>query len=98
MKRIFFLMVLASAGCLHVQAVGPLAEAFPHKPSPKDAPVPEPVIRQAGKPTPPALYVTPAEITNANAAEAVKRLQQELETDRRSLEAMPVYSEVSKVK
>lgn len=98
MKRIFFLMVLASAGCLHVQAVGPLAEAFPSKPRAKDSGTLEPVIRQAGKPTPPALYVTPGEVTSANAADAAKRLQQELETDRRSLEAMPVYSEVSKVK
>jgi hypothetical protein len=98
MKRLLFIMMAASTGCMHIEAVGPLAEAFPNKASLKDAPLPEPIVKQAGKPTPPALYVTPAEITSANAAEAVKRLQQELDTDRRSLEAMPKYSEVSKVK
>jgi hypothetical protein len=98
MKRLLLLLLLANAGCLHVQPVGPLAEMFPQKPRPKDEPVPEPVVRQAPKPTLPALYVTPGEITTANAVEAAKRLQQELETDRRSLEAMPKYSEVSVVK
>ena len=44
------------------------------------------------------VYVTPGEVTPANAADAAKRLQQELETDRRSMEAMPKYREVSVVK
>lgn len=98
MKRLLLLLVILNAGCMHVTPLGPLADAFPQKPVPKDAAVPEPIVRQAGKPTPPALYVTPGEITSANAADAAKRLIQELETDRRSLEAMPKYSEVSVVK
>lgn len=96
MKRILILLVFACAGCLNIRPLGPLADAFPPKPVEEAAP--EPVVRQAGKPTPPALYVTPGEITAANALEAAKRLQQELDTDRRSLEAMPKYSEVSVVK
>ena len=44
------------------------------------------------------MYVTPGEITATNADEAMKRLQQELETDRRSTEAMPRYAEISIVK
>lgn len=98
MNRLLLMLMILNAGCLNVRPVGPLADAFPPKPVEQDAPVPEPVVRQAGKPTPPALYVTPGEITTTNAAEAAKRLIQELETDRRSLEAMPKYSEVSAVK
>lgn len=98
MTRALLLIMLANLGCMNVRPVGVLADALP-TPKPKvETVVPEPVVRQAGKPTPPALYVTPGEITAANAAEAAKRLQQELDTDRRAMEAMPQYSEVSTVK
>ena len=98
MKRYLLLALLSTTGCLHVQPIGPLADEFPRKAAVKEEAVPEPIVRQAGKPTPPSLYVTPAEITPANAADAAKRLQQELDTDRRTLDAMPKYSEVSIVK
>jgi hypothetical protein len=100
MTRALLLLLLLQTGCAHIQPVGPLADALPQRAKVKeiDDSVPEPVVRQAPKPTPPALYITPAEITSANAADAAKRLQQELETDRRALEAMPKFSEVSKVK
>lgn len=98
MMRIILLMVAACSGCMHIQPIGPLAETLGTRQALPEAPDPEPIIRQAGKPTPPALYVTPGEITAATAADAAKRLQQELDTDRRALEAMPVYSEVSNVK
>jgi hypothetical protein len=44
------------------------------------------------------VYVTPSEVTPTNVDEALKRLNQELETDRRTMEAMPRYAEVSKPK
>ena len=66
MKPILLLMIVASAGCLHVQPIGPFADPAAAKKA-VDESVPEPVVRQAGKPTPPALYVTPGEITSANA-------------------------------
>jgi hypothetical protein len=95
------LLLAAGAGCVHFQPVGPLANSLPGTaPGPKaeDAPVPEPVVRPAPKPTPPALYVTPAEVTPLNAEEAAKRLGQELDTDRRTMEAMPNITDVSVIK
>jgi hypothetical protein len=88
-------------GCLHVQPIGPLAGQFgtptPQSPA-ADPDAPEPIVRQSPRPTPPALYVTPAEVTTINVEEAAKRLGEELETDRRSMDAMPNVSEVSVVK
>ena len=99
MTRLILAIMVVNTGCLHVRPVGPLADALPARtPAVREPGVPEPVIRQTGRPTPPSLYVTPAEITGANAADAARRLQQELDTDNRSLEAMPRYSEVSQVK
>ncbi len=98
MKKLILILVITNAGCLNVRPVGPLADSFPQRPQVKEAPVLEPVVRQAGKPTPPSLYVTPSEITATNALDAAKRLQQEIDTDKRSLETMPKYTEVSNVK
>jgi hypothetical protein len=100
MKRIMLIGVVGlSLGCVHIQPVGPFADGMTSKAkTPPEAEVPEPEVRSAPKPTPPALYVTPGEVTPANAADAVKRLQQEMEIDRRAMEAMPKYSEVSVIK
>ena len=97
MKTSLLAMVfaLAGPGCVHFKAVGPLAS--PPRPA-ADADAPEPILRDAPRPTPPAVYVTPSEVTAANADEALKRLTQELDTDRRSMDAMPRYAEVSVVK
>ena len=59
------LVAATGAGCIHLQPTGPFANSLPGTSATKadDAPVPEPVVRQAPKPTPPALYVTPAEVT-----------------------------------
>ncbi len=94
------LLLTAGVGCVHFQPIGPLADlqGSPGKQPPADAPAQEPVVRPAPRPTPPALYVTPAEVTPLNADEAIKRLGQELETDRRTMEAMPNVSDVSVIK
>ena len=93
---VFF--VISGLGCVHVQPVGPLATTLGMPPNPPPpgaksaaAEPPDPIVREAPKPTPPALYVTPGEVSETTAEEAVKRLGQEMETDRRSLEAMPRY-------
>ncbi len=111
MKKLLMLCVVivgGSSGCMHVQPIGPLADTFGGSKlansdakrsaiiSPDNAK--EPIIRAAPKPTPPALYVTPGEVTSSNVDEALKRLNQELETDRRGIDAMPKYAEISKVK
>jgi hypothetical protein len=64
---------------------------------PQDAPT-GPVVQAAPPPPAPALFVTPGEVTEANYRQAIRRLTDELDADRKSLEAMPKYSEVSVVK
>ncbi|QEL13577.1 hypothetical protein [Limnoglobus roseus] len=91
-------LILAGPGCLHFKPVGPLAGLAAPAADGKNAESPEPILRDAPRPTLPSVYVTPSEITAANAEEAMKRLTQELETDRRTMDAMPRYAEVSVVK
>lgn len=89
-------LFVPSAGCLTVQPLGPMKNVFPEKMTEPVAA--EPIVRQAPRPTPPAMLVTPGEVTEGNAAAVVEKLKQELEQDRRSLEAMPRASEVSVLK
>jgi hypothetical protein len=93
-------LLLAGVGCVHIKPVGPLAQFQGLNPDgSQPAPeTPDPIVREAPRPTLPAVYITPSEVTAANADEALKRLAQELETDRRSMDAMPRYAEVSVVK
>ncbi len=101
MKRYFpIVLMLVATGCVHIKPIGPLAQMQGLPPDGKAAPAdtPEPIVREAPRPTPPAVYVTPGEVTAANADEAFKRLTQELDTDRRTMEAFPRYAEVSIVK
>lgn len=104
MKRMLTGVILAAGlGCVHVQPIGPLADwkepdtAADAKMA-QDAELPEPIVRPAPRPAPPALYVTPAEVTPENVDEAVKRLNQELDADRRTMEAMPNITDVSVVR
>jgi hypothetical protein len=101
MNRILPLgLVLLTTGCVHFKPIGPLAQYQGLSPDGKPAAeaAPEPILREAPRPTPPAVYVTPGEVTPANVDEAIKRLTQELDTDRRTMEAFPRYAEVSIVK
>ena len=104
MSRLFLLAAAAVAltgdGCLHVQPLGPLAKALgtdPHPPAvvPGAKPTAEPVTVPAPKPVPPAMLVTPGEVSDQNPQDATKKLMEELEQDRRNLDAMPRPSEVS---
>jgi hypothetical protein len=102
------LVLLPGLGCVHLQPVGPfakdLAGSAPTSPAtgvtvttPTDA-APKPIIQPAPAPVPPALLVTPGEVTEANHADAVRRLIEELEADRRSTEAIPRPAEVSVIR
>jgi hypothetical protein len=100
---------LGSLGCLGIKPVGPMAkmmneEAPPTNPAPgvtvtaaKDAPA-GPVIQQAPPPPLPSLKVTPGEVTESNYQDAMRRLIEEIEADRKAMESMPRYVEVSVVK
>lgn len=100
---------LVSVGCLGIQPVGPMAkmlneEAPPTRPAPgvtvtaaKDAPG-GPVIQQAPPPPLPALKVTPGEVNESNYQDVMRRLVEEMEADRKAMESMPRYAEVSVVK
>jgi hypothetical protein len=102
------LVLLPGLGCVHLQPVGPLAKEFagpaPASPAPgvtvtapKDV-APKPVVQPAPAPAPPALLVTPGEVTEANHTDAARRLMEELEADRRAMESMPRPAEISVIK
>lgn len=100
---------IAGTGCFSIQPVGPMAkmlneEAPPTRTAPgvtvtaaKDAPG-GPVIQPAPPPPLPSLKVTPGEVTEANYQDAMRRLIEEMEADRKAMDAMPRYAEVSVVK
>lgn len=106
MSRYFALVATAAAlggvGCLHVTPVGPMAKMLGSDPKPATVPGAkpsvDPVTVPAPKPVPPALLVTPGEVSDQNPQDATKKLREELEQDRRSMEAMPRPSEVSVLK
>lgn len=102
--------LLGAVGCVSFKPVGPLAKNFSPPPSSNDpveaaikvSPVKDapsgPMIQPAPPPPAPRTDVTPGEVTDQNTGEIIKRLQAELEADRRAAEAMPRPSEVSVVK
>jgi hypothetical protein len=94
-------LTLSGAGCLHVQPVGLGAKMIgvdEKKSNLGGKPVDEPVTVQAPKPVPPAMLVTPGEVTDQNPQHATKKLMEELDQDRRNMEAMPRPSDVSVLK
>jgi hypothetical protein len=98
MSRILMIaaLLVPLAGCMTIRPLGPMKGVFPEPKAEEIAA--EPVVRQPPKPTPPAMLVTPGEVTEANAQAVVSKLKQELEQDRRSVETFPKTSEVSFVK
>ena len=103
-------LALGTVGCVTLKPVGPLAKNMapaPGSDAPKDAvtkvtpakDIPSgPIIQPAPAPTPPKTDVTPGEVTESNTADIVRRLQAELDADRKSAEAMPRPSEISLIK
>jgi hypothetical protein len=102
-------VLLAGVGCVHLQPVGPFAKELAGSPppaspapgvtvtAPKDAGA-APIVQPAPAPPPPALLVTPGEVTESNFQEAARRLTEELEADRRSMDAMPRQAEISVIR
>lgn len=103
---IVLLCLVPSVGCFSLKPVGPLAKSMGKQdpdtsPSPgvtvtaaKDAPA-GPMIQPAPAPPPPSLRVTPGEVNETNYNDAARRLMEELEADRKAMESMPRYAEVS---
>jgi hypothetical protein len=97
------LVLLPGLGCVHLRPVGPLAKEYagpaPTSPAAGVATAaPKPIVQPAPAPAPPALLVTPGEVTEVNHADAARRLMEELEADRRSMDAMPRPVEISVIK
>ena len=114
MRKLALLTALAATlpatGCLGLQPVGLMAKHFDAKPAatksadgavvtpPADAPAGGPVLQPAPPPPSPTFLITPGEVTAANAADAVARLQKEIDGDRQALANFPNYAEVSTVR
>lgn len=99
------LALVGGLGCVHLQPVGPITNPAGTVPSPPpvrateatDVPRP-PAVTPLPPPPPPAVFVTPGEVTETNHPDKVRRLLDELEADRKAMEAMPRASEVSIVR
>ena len=109
MKRLILLGLLAAPalGCTTLKPVGPLtAGKDPQKPSsglpsalvtaPKDLGA-MPTFADAPPPPEPTRAVSAGDVTAAGAHETAKKLTDELDRDRKAADAMPYYSEVSRV-
>lgn len=96
-------LLFGTVGCVHLQPVGPMAKMMkpghPQERVQQAKPVEAaPIITSAPPPPPPSLLVAPGEVGSDNHRDAIKRLTEELESDRKAIETMPRYSEVSVVK
>ena len=114
MRTLALLLLTAAVGgtgCVTLTPVGPMAKtlgapADGTRVTAEGARVKEltgkasagPLLRPAPPPTPPAMLVTPAEVTDANPGRAAQRLTEELEADRKAAEGMPRYGELSVVR
>ena len=102
MKHLLFgLMLLSGVGCMNIQPIGPLAQKMGRPPSgaplgPGDeAPAPEVVTVTAPRPVPPALLITPGEVTPDNASSVTRKLMDEYEYDRKTIPPPSKTAEVS---
>ena len=101
MKTLLFgLTLVGGLGCMTAQPVGPMAKAMKPAKGPaaaeKDAPAAAEVApAPAGRPTPPALLITEAEVGPENTAAAARKLMTEFEFDRKSAAPPSRTAEVS---
>jgi hypothetical protein len=98
------LLLLGGLGCTNVQPIGPMAkwqQKKGHLPAAgkadRDA-APEPVTVAAQRPTPPAVLITPGEVTADSSAADVQKLKNELEYDQKTALPPSKTVEVSRVK
>ena len=101
------LALAASVGCVNVQPVGPLAQAMGKNPNPpaKRAAQPKaepadvtPVTVEAQRPAPPAMLVTPGEVSADSHRQAIEQLTRECEQDRSTMPPPPRTAEISRVR
>lgn len=105
MTRLLLALALgALIGCTGIRPVGPLAgsglgpKAGKAKgDKDKDEP-PEPVTVPAPKPTPPLNTTGPEDVSPENPNLAIRKLQQELEADKKTVPSAPKTVEVSRYK
>ena len=102
-------MILGNGiGCVHLQPVGPMAKTLGvQEPTVTSRPAPGvkvtsprdantmPMLPPAPPPSPPAVLVTPGEVTESNRQDAARRLIDEMEADRKAMDSMPRYAEIS---
>jgi hypothetical protein len=103
-----FALSLGSVGCVHLTPVGPMADAFGTstpkavQPTPgvtvtppRDVGTGGPILQAPPAPPVPAILITPGEVKTDSVNDAMLQLEEELRSDRRAMEAMPRYAEVS---
>jgi hypothetical protein len=88
------LLIGGASGCLNVQPVGPLSKITG---TPKSKPLTkddlEQVSASAPRPVPPAMLVTPGDVSAENADEIVRKSKLELQTDGKSTANVSLVSE-----
>jgi hypothetical protein len=102
-KTLFFALgALALVGCTGIHPVGPMAKIMPDSPKPAKTPPAAPADAVAKvpamKPTPPTMYVTPADVNPDNPAVAANKLTSELGVDGKATPNAPVTAEFSRYK
>lgn len=98
------LLLTPAVGCLQFRGTGPIfgdgPTAKPSATNPAAMILPDgtaPVLPAAPPPPAPAHLISAADIDAANHADAVKKLVDEIEQDRRAADRFPNYSSVSRV-
>lgn len=112
-KPVFALtaVLITNVGCLSIQPIGPMADmlgveepkvtqtATPGvRVSPAQDASRRPMLPPAPPPEPPAFLVTPGEVSDASADEIIRKLDQELDADRKAMSNMPGYAEISVIR
>lgn len=97
MKAILLgLAVAAATGCVQMQPVGPLAKSTgTPKGAAADKDDADPVTVPAPRPAAPAMFIVPAEVSDADPGAAARKLMAEFDSDRKTLPAGPRTAEVS---
>lgn len=102
MKTLLFAAgTLALVGCTSLKPVGPFAKEVPitqqGKPIPGVTPEPSAVKPPSLRPTPPTMYVTPADVNPDNPYAAANKLSSEISADSKATQNAPITAEVSRI-
>jgi len=109
-RKLLLILVLLSpsVGCMSFRPTGPIFGEDAVQPTMKPSKtnpnamiaidgVPPPVLPDAPPPPAPVSLVSPGEIDASNHKEAVRKLVEEIELDRKATSEFPNYSSVSKI-